>query len=71
MNWTDNEREDLETATILISEFAQEILADLTLGVIVAGCGAFYLPAVVLGHVRRGLRDFRSELKKWKEPTDG
>lgn len=67
-DWTDNNKEALEDFTVLVGELARELPADVILGGIETACGAFYFPAIILGHARRGLRDFRAELEKWKNP---
>ena len=67
-DWTDNDKDHLEAATVLIGELARELPAAVVLGAVEMTCGVFYFPSVVLGHARRGLRDFRAELAKWKRP---
>ena len=65
MDWTDNDKDDLDTATIVIAELAKELPADLVYGAVEAACGAFYFPAIIFGHLRWGARDLKNELLRW------
>ncbi|MCP4573259.1 MAG: hypothetical protein GY838_12970 [bacterium] len=66
-DWTDNDRNDFEPITLAVGEVLRESLDDAFHGVVTAACGVFHVPAAVLGHARRGLRDMRAELKKWQQ----
>jgi hypothetical protein len=69
-DWTDNEAEDLESLSAAVTEILRAGPEDLVQGLVRAATKLVcYSPAYVLAEVRRGLRDFRAELKKWKEPT--
>ena len=66
--WNDNDKENFEPITCAIGELAKELPADVFCGLVEAACGVFYVPATVMGHARRGLRDLLAEVGKWQDP---
>lgn len=65
-NWNNNNAIDLEDTSAAVLELARDLPDALIFGAIQALISPVYIPAYVMAHARRGLRDFRAELKRWK-----
>jgi hypothetical protein len=69
-NWNDHDTVDIERLSAAVLELARDLPDALIFGAVQALISPVYIPAYVMAHARRGLRDFRAELKKWKQPAD-